>query len=303
MTSTLRVGLDIGATKILGAVIDADGTVIAQTRQDTRPGPDGVLDAATSVLDLLATSLDGALPSHIGIGIPGIVDRDRGTVAHAVNLGLGGEWFPLADRLADRTGATVLVENDLNAATWGAHVLSGADDLAYLALGTGLAAGFVLSGRLRRGVHGAAGEIGHVPVDPAGARCSCGQRGCLELRASGSALSAAWPAQGEVPPAEALFAAAAAGNPEAVAARDRFAAGVADAVRMLSLAVDPAVIIIGGGVAHVGEPLLAAVTAALRAQAAASPFLAALGLADRLRMLPGQLPVGAIGAALIGNAE
>jgi glucokinase len=301
VTSTLRVGLDIGATKILGAVIDADGTVIAQTRQDTRPGPDGVLDAATSVLDLLATSLDGVLPSHIGIGIPGIVDRDRGTVAHAVNLGLGGEWFPLAGRLADRTGATVVVENDLNAATWGAHVLSGADDLAYLALGTGLAAGFVLSGTLRRGVHGAAGEIGHVPVDPAGPLCSCGQRGCLELRASGSALSAAWPAQGDVPPAEALFAAAAAGNSEAVAARDRFAAGVADAIRMLALAVDPGAIIIGGGVAHVGEPLLAAVTSALRSQAAASPFLAALGLADRVRLLPGQLPVGAIGAALIGN--
>jgi predicted NBD/HSP70 family sugar kinase len=303
VTSTLRVGLDIGATKILGAVIDADGTVIAQTRQDTRPGPDGVLDAATGVLDLLAISLDGALPSHIGIGIPGIVDRDRGTVAHAVNLGLGGEWFPLAGRLADRTGATVVVENDLNAATWGAHVLSGADDLAYLALGTGLAAGFVLSGTLRRGAHGAAGEIGHVPVDPAGPLCSCGQRGCLELRASGSALSAAWPAQGDVPPAEALFAAAAAGNTEAVAARDRFAAGVADAIRMLALAVDPAAIIIGGGVAHVGEPLLAAVTAALRSQAAASPFLAALGLADRVRLLPGQLPVGAIGAALIGNAS
>jgi predicted NBD/HSP70 family sugar kinase len=300
--SSLRVGLDIGATKILGAVIDADGTVIAQTRQDSLPGPDGVLDTAAVVLDRLATALDGALPSHLGIGIPGIVDRGRGTVAHAVNLGLGGDWFPLADRLADRTGATVVVENDLNAATWGAHVLSGADDLAYLSLGTGLAAGFVLSGVLRRGVHGAAGEIGHVPVDPAGPLCSCGQRGCLELRASGSALSAAWPAQGEVPPAAALFAAAAAGNPEAVAARDRFAAGVADAIRMLGLAVDPAAIIIGGGVAHVGEPLLAAVTAALRSQAAASPFLAALGLADRLRLLPGHLPVGAIGAALIGNA-
>jgi glucokinase len=299
----MRVGLDIGATKILGAVIDADGTVVTQSRQDTLPGPDGILNTATTVLDLLAAALDGALPSQIGIGIPGIVDRRRGTVSHAVNLGLGGDWFPLADRLADRTGATVVVENDLNAATWGAHVLSGADDLAYLALGTGLAAGFVLSGTLRRGVHGAAGEIGHVPVDPAGGLCSCGQRGCLELRASGSALSAAWPVQGKVPPAEALFAAAAAGNPKAVAARDRFAAGVADAIRMLSLAVDPAAIIIGGGVAHVGEPLLAAVTAALRSQAAGSPFLAALGLADRLRLLPGELPVGAIGAALIGNAE
>jgi predicted NBD/HSP70 family sugar kinase len=299
----MRVGLDIGATKVLGAVIGDGGAVAAQARQDTLPGPDGVLEAVTAVLDLLAAALDGALPAHIGIGIPGIVDRERGAVSHAVNLGLGGEWFPLADRLADRTGATVIVENDLNAATWGAHVLSGADDLAYLALGTGLAAGLVLSGTLRRGAQGAAGEIGHVPVDPAGGLCSCGQRGCLELLASGSALAASWPAAGDVPPAVALFAAAAAGNRQAVAARDRFAAGVADAVRMLGLAVDPAVIIIGGGVAHVGEPLLAAVTAALRAQAATSPFLAALDLASRTTLLPGRAPVGAIGAALIGTAK
>jgi glucokinase len=297
----MQVGLDIGATKALGAVIDADGTVVAQSRQNTLPGADGILKTAMTVLDSLAIAFDGVLPAHIGIGIPGIVDRKRGAVSHAVNLGLS-DWFPLADRLADRTGATVVVENDLNAATWGAHVLSGADDLAYLALGTGLAAGFVLSGKLRRGAHGTAGEIGHVPIDPAGTPCSCGQRGCLELRASGSALAAAWPAEGETPPATTLFTAAAAGNPEAVAARDRFAAGVADAVRLAGLAVDPDAIIIGGGVAHVGEPLLAAVTAALRAQAAASPFLASLDLASRTRLLPGQVPVAAIGAALIGNA-
>ncbi len=300
--SGLRVGLDIGATKVLGAVIGDGGAVIAQARQDTRPGPDGVLDTATAGLGQLAGALDGALPPHIGIGIPGIVDRSRGAVSHAVNLGLGGDWFPLADRLADRSGGTVIVENDLNAATWGAHVLSGADDLAYLALGTGLAAGLVLSGTLRRGARGAAGEIGHVPVDPAAGLCSCGQRGCLELLASGSALTAAWPVTGDAPPATALFAAARAGDPQAVAARDRFAAGVADAVRMLGLAVDPAVIIIGGGVAHVGEPLLAAVNAALRAQAATSPFLAALDLASRTTLLPGRAPVGAIGAALIGTA-
>ncbi len=299
----MRVGLDIGATKVLGAVIEPDGTVVVQSRQNTLPGANGILDTATNMLDSLAIALDGVLPSHVGIGIPGIVDRDRGAVSHAVNVGLGGDWFPLADRLADRIGATVLVENDLNAATWGAHVLSGADDLAYLSLGTGLAAGFVLSGRLRRGAHGAAGEIGHVPVDPGGTPCSCGQRGCLELRASGSALSAAWSGEGEAHPAVTLFSVAAAGNPEAITARDRFAAGVADAVRMVGLTVDPATIIIGGGVTHVGEPLLAAVAAALRAQAAASPFLAALDLASRIRLLPGQVPVGAIGAALIGNAR
>jgi predicted NBD/HSP70 family sugar kinase len=298
----MRVGLDIGATKVLGAVVDAEGTVIAQARHDTRPGADGVLASATAVLDSLALRLDGALPSHIGIGVCGIVDRDRGAVSHAVNLGIGGDWFPLAARLADRTGATVLVENDVNAATWGAHVLTGADDMAYISVGTGLAAGFVLSGSLRRGVHGAAAEIGHLPVDPRGPVCSCGQRGCLELSASGSTLAAAWPGDEQVPPAAALFAAAAAGDPEAVAVRDRFAAGLAGTVRIAGLTVGPAAIIIGGGVANVGEPLLEAVTAALRAQAAGSPFLAALDLAGRVSLLPGGVQAGAIGAALIGNA-
>jgi glucokinase len=211
----LRVGLDIGATKVLGAVVDADGTVVAQARQDTRPGAEGVLASATAVLDGLALRLDGALPPHIGIGVCGIVDRDRGAVSHAVNLGIGGDWFPLAARLADRTGAAVLIDNDVNAATWGAHVLCGADDMAYLSVGTGLAAGFVLSGSLRRGAHGAAAEIGHLPGNPDGPRCSCGQRGCLELYASGSTLAAAWPGDGQgeragqIPPAAGPVAAGA----------------------------------------------------------------------------------------------
>jgi glucokinase len=299
----LRVGLDIGGTKILGVVLDPDGTVVAQSRQGTQRGPEGVLASATAVLEHLAAALDGALPPRIGVGIPGIIDRNLGAVSHAVNLGLGADWFPLARLLADLAGATVVIENDLNAATWGAHVLSGADDLAYLSLGTGLAAGFVLDGVLRRGAAGAAGEIGHLPVDPAGPLCSCGQRGCLELSAAASALTAAWPTGDQTSPAAALFAAAGAGAPAAVAARDRFAAGVADAIRMLGLTVDPRVIIIGGGVAHLGEPLLAAVTAALRAQAATSPFLAAIDLAARVRLIAAGVPVGAIGAAMIGDAR
>jgi predicted NBD/HSP70 family sugar kinase len=298
----MRVGLDIGATKVLGAIVRGDGTVVAQEREVTARGPEGVLATATTVLDRLAAALDGALPTHVGIGFPGLVDRDRGTVSHAVNVDIGGDWFPLAERLAERTGGVVVVENDVRAATWGAHVLSGVDDLGYISLGTGLAAGFVLAGALRRGAYGAAGEIGHVPVTPGGPRCSCGQRGCLELAAAASAVTAAWPAAGGSSPAVALFAAAAAGDPEAVAARDRYAAAVADAIRMVGLVVDPSVIILGGGVTDLGEPLLAAATAALHAQAATSPFLAALDLAGRIRLLPDGLPVGAIGAALIGNA-
>jgi glucokinase len=303
MSTDRRVGLDIGATKILGAVVAADGAVLAQFREPTVPGPDGVLATATRVLDRLAAEFDGVLPSHVGIGFPGLVDRDRGAVSHAVNLGLGDDWLPLAERLAERTGAAVMVENDVRAATWGAHILSGADDLGYLSIGTGLAAGFVLGGVLRRGAAGASGEIGHVPVDPDGPLCSCGQRGCLELTAAASALTAAWPTDGEMSPAAAVFAAASAGDPRALAVRDHFAARVADAIRMLGLSVDPAVIVLGGGVTDLGEPLLAAVTAAVRAQAVTSPFLAAINLAARVRLLPAGVPAAAIGAAMIWDTR
>jgi glucokinase len=303
MTGELRVGLDIGGTKMLGVVVAADGAVVAQAREATVAGPDGVLATATRVLDRLAAEFDGVLPSHVGIGFPGLVDHDRGAVSHAVNLGLGGDWLPLADRLAERTGAAVAVENDVRAAAWGAHVVSGADDLGYLSIGTGLAAGYVLDGRLRRGAHGASGELGHVPVDPDGPLCSCGQRGCLELSAAASALTAVWTTDGELSPGAAVFAAASSGDPRAVAVRDHFAARVADAIRMLGLSVDPAAIILGGGITDLGDPLLTAVTDALRAQAATSPFLAAINLADRLRLLPAGVPAAAIGAAMIWDAR
>ena len=303
MITDRRVGLDIGATKILGAVVAADGAVLAQAREATVPGPDGVLATATRVLDQLAANFDGVLPSHVGIGFPGLVDRDRGAVSHAVNLGLGDDWLPLAERLSERTGAAVMVENDVRAATWGAHVVSGADDLGYLSIGTGLAAGFVLGGVLRRGAYGASGEIGHVPVDPQGRVCSCGQRGCLELFAAASALTAAWPADGDVSPAAAVFAAAAAGDAAGIVIRDAFCARVADAIRMLGLSVDPAAIFLGGGITDLGQPLLAAVTAALREQAVASPFLAAINLAARVRLLPAGVPAAVIGAAMIWDAR
>jgi glucokinase len=227
---------------------------------------------------------------------------ERGSVKHAVNLGVDGDWVLVGDLLTERLGVPVLVENDVNAAALGAVTLSGKQDLVYLSIGTGLAAGIVLGGRLRRGDHGAAGEIGHVPVDPGGLACQCGQRGCLETLASGRALATAWP-ESDLPAAQAVFGAAGVGDERAIAVRDRFAAGVADAVRVLSLTVDPQTVVLGGGVSQVGEPLRLAVAAALRAQAATSPFLASLALADRLRVVPTGYPVAAVGAALLGRSD
>ncbi len=156
--------------------------------------------------------------SSIGIGIPGLVDTASGEVAHAVNLGV--DRLPLGGVLAERLGVRVRVENDVKAASLGAYDLLGlTGTMAYLNLGTGMAAGIVVDGRLWRGTSGIAGEIGHIPIDPAGAECACGQRGCLETVASGSGIARQWPTADPLP-ARSLFEAAAAGDGEARAIKD-----------------------------------------------------------------------------------
>ncbi len=300
MTSELGVGLDIGGTKTLGLVLDAEGAILAEVREPTEPGAQGIVRSAARVFEALRVATGQRLEGAVGVGIPGVVDVRQGAVKHAVNLGVSGDWLPLRTLLAERLGVPVVLENDVNVAALGAAALDDASDLVYLSIGTGLAAGLVLEGRLRRGDHGAAGEIGHVPVDPNGTVCQCGQRGCLETIVSGSALAAAWPSV-DVPPAQALFAAAQSGDPAAIAARDRFSAGAASAIRLLSLTVDPASIVLGGGVSQLGEPLRAAVAQALLEQAASSPFLASLDLAGRLRVVPSDYPVAAVGAAYLGR--
>jgi predicted NBD/HSP70 family sugar kinase len=294
-------GLDIGASKTLAVAIADDGRVLAQVRASTEAGPDGVLRTAEEVVHRLRDATGHGPTWPVGVGVPGLVDSGNGSVKHAVNLGLDGDWLPFGTRLAERLDHEVALENDVNAAALGAAAVCGVRDLALLSIGTGLAAGLVLDGRLRRGMHGAAGEIGHVPVDPTGLACPCGQRGCLETVASGSALAAAWPTAAG-PPAKMLYAAAAAGDARAIDVRDRFAAAVAAAVRLLGLAVDTDAVVLGGGVTQVGRPLLDSVREALLRHARGSEFLSSLALDQRLRIVPADKPVAAIGAALLGRS-
>ncbi|NYD23606.1 ROK family protein [Kineococcus aurantiacus] len=307
-TGTVRVGLDIGGTKIDGVALGPGEEVLATRRS---PTPHGVVDVVacatalvTGLLDDLAGGLAGGLAGPVrlegvGIGVPGLVDPADGTVRSAVNLGFGPGPVDLAGMLSVAVGGVpVVVENDVKATTWGAHtLLAPAGDLALLSLGTGLAAGLVVNGELLRGAGAAAGEIGHLALDPQGHRCNCGQRGCLETVAAGSALRRDWPHGGEGRSADHLFAAVAAGDPAAVAVLDRWSAGVALAVRTLGLTFDPSVVVLAGGVAAVGEPLRRSVAGALRRQAAGSAFLRGLALDERLALLPPGRPVAAIGAA------
>ncbi|QTE30400.1 ROK family protein [Pengzhenrongella sicca] len=301
------IGLDIGGTKVLGVLLGADDVVVGSVRLPTVRGVDGVVATASAAVRALLAGA-GIAPGAageavaVGVGVPGVVDPAAGTVAHAVNLGLPGEATPLARLLSGSLGgAPVRVENDLNAAVLGVARALAATDLAFLALGTGIAAGLLLDGRLRRGAFGAAGEIGHLPYRLDGLVCPCGQHGCLELYASGASLDARWPAAVGTPPPAALFAAAAAGDPAATVLRDEFARAVAAAVRILVLTTDVEHVVLGGGVSEVGEPLLAAVVHALTVQAGESAFLGSLNIAARVRLPPAGSPVAAIGAALVAR--
>lgn len=308
--TTWSVGLDVGGTKTLALLLDDAGRIGAQRRLGTVGGPAGVVATCVRAVDelLVTAGVHRDALVGVGLGLPGIIDPARGSVARAVNLALADEQPLAAQVAAGLGGVPVRLENDLNAAVLGArHMLAVAgesvDDLAFLALGTGLAAGLLLDGVLRRGAHGAAGEIGHLVHVPGGAPCKCGQRGCLERYASGSALDAAWPGVDGRPAPVELFAAARAGDERAIAVQQSFVGAVASAVRVLVLTCDVQRVVIGGGVSELGRPLLDALVGRLEQEAAASPFLADLNIAGRVRLAPPGVPVGAVGAALVGRRE
>ncbi len=168
--------------------------------------------------------------------------------------------------------------------------------IGYLNLGTGLAAGIVIDGAPLRGVHGFAGEVGHLPIDRLGRACPCGQSGCLETVASGAALQAHWNTDGDRS-GRGLLAAADAGSASAVEALGHLARGAASAIRVLSIAFDPDSIVIGGGLRLLGEPLFGPILTQLDAWAAESRFLSRLEMSARVRALPEDNPAAAIGAA------
>lgn len=309
MAGSLIAGLDVGGTKTLTVVVDGDGTVVAEYRRPTDSrGAEGLLATVTDAL-IQATAGLGIAPTElaaVGIGVPGLVDPASGMLRHAVNLGIGDGPLDLAGAVSQVVAAPVTVANDTNLAALGASaVFGGVGDLAYLSLGTGVSVGLVLGGEMRPGVHGVAGEIGHLPIDPQGEVCECGQRGCLETVVSGAAIARRWPGTTSPDgrgPMTALLVAAASGDAKAIAVRDEVCGSMAIAVALVAQSIDPELVVLGGGAAAAGAPLLEAVQAALRRRAAVSPLLAAFNFADRLAIVPSGTPVGALGAARAARA-
>ena len=301
----MRVGLDVGGTKTDAVAVDDGGSIAGRIRIPTGWGPDAVAQTVVDAVRRLGSDagVDLGAVRSVGVGIPGQIERDTGRVVHAVNLGV--EALDLVDAVTPRLGVPVRVENDVKAAALGAHALHRASrgdaprSMAYLNLGTGVAAGIVTDGLLWRGARGTAGEVGHISIDPAGPVCRCGQRGCIEAFAGGGAVAERWERPSALPVRD-VFDAADAGDPAARRLRADLARGVAAAVRVLVLTADVDIVVLGGGVTALGDRLMTDVAAELSASAEASPFMRSLHLAERVELLPPGSPAAALGAALMG---
>lgn len=304
----MRLGFDVGGTKTDGVVVAPNGTVVARLRRPTGWGAAAVTATLIELAGELAAQV-GIEPAHarsIGIGMPGQVAQGTSTVTHAVNLGI--DTLDLGAAIGPVFGIPVHAENDVKAAALGAYALHSAglhaparrpETMAYLNLGTGVAAGLVSGGALWRGSRGAAGEVGHLSVDPNGPLCRCGQRGCIEAFAGGGAVADRWGIPGALPVRD-VFDAADAGDRRAAQIRDGVAYGIAAAIRVLVLTSDAESVVLGGGVTALGDRMLAPVMSELESSAAASTFLRSLRLVERIDVLPPGSPAAALGAALLG---
>lgn len=305
MTAPALLGVDIGGTSTEAVVVTDGLTVLGHTTVPTgRGNPQLILEAvmAAGRGAMAEASVDRVTAA--GVGVPGVVDPVAGTTRHAVNLGIEDDALDIGPAVSAVFGVPCHVENDARTAAHGAFTLArrtdpGLRSLAYVGVGTGISAGFVLDGELYRGGGGTAGEIGHVVADPGGPPCRCGLDGCLEAIASGNAV-AAWDSS-DGHGMSALFATAAAGEPGAVAAAHRVAAALARALYGLVLSHDVGRIVLGGGAIRHTPALVDAIGQALAAIETASPLAADLSPTTRLSIADPTLPIGAIGAAALAG--
>ena len=186
---SFAIGVDIGGTKISAGVVASDGQLQGVTTVPTPPG------AANDVVVMILLDLIQRLRLRnpdvgaIGIGAAGAVEWPEGAIRWAPNNDYRD--FPLRRIIEQNAALPTIVDNDANAATWAEAQLGRGgpySNMTFLTVGTGVGAGLVINGQLYRGRSGMAGELGHMIVDPTGERCGCGSRGCLEVKASGSAL-------------------------------------------------------------------------------------------------------------------
>lgn len=311
MLPVISIGLDVGGTKVLAVAIDParPEAVVAEGRVPTPEGGAGLVDVLLDLVDSL-----GVAPASIGVGVPGLVDR-TGMLHMGPHLHRMHE-VPLATLLRDRSGVAAVVDNDANChalAELAAGAALGAAEALVVTLGTGIGAGIITDGRVLRGAHGYAGEPGHMVVDPTGPPCPCGKRGCWERFASGTGLGrlardaaeagrldAAVVLAGGDPEAvrgEHVTAAARAGDEQSQVVLDELAFWIGLGLANLVNVLDPAVIVIGGGLVEAADLLLPEVRRQL------ARLVMAGSQRPEVPVVPAALGerAGAIGAALLAT--
>ncbi|MDQ1545543.1 MAG: glucokinase [Actinomycetota bacterium] len=265
------IGIDIGGTKIAGALVDDEGEILVEER---RPTPAGDASAIVdTVVEMIGRLAEGREVAAAGVAAAGFIDAAQSTVYYAPNINWRNE--PLRRRLLDRVDIDITVDNDANAAGW-AEFRYGAgrlySDMTMLTLGTGVGGAIVTQDRLFRGGFGAGAEIGHVRVVPDGLPCGCGARGCIEQYGSGRALlrmanaiadvggiglglAEARRATGELT-GDQVGELIGAGDPGALQALRELGGWLGAACASLAAVLDPQVFVFGGGVAMAGDVLL-----------------------------------------------
>lgn len=274
MTLQQVLGVDLGGTNIRVAVINADGTMSHKSRTPTKSelGPDGVIERIADLVNQVADTADLSVDVPVGVASPGPLNPRTGVVHFTPNLP-GWRDVPFTQKLGALIDRPVTLANDGNCATLGEARFGsakGVNNLVYLALGTGIGGGVISEGVLIDGKNGLGAEIGHTLVSIDGPRCNCGSIGCLEAYAAGWAIQAeakkvATTADGDLLleiagsgqiHAGVVAKAAEAGHPASIAILERAGRALGASIGSFINMFDPEMVVIGGGVAALGELLL-----------------------------------------------
>ncbi len=291
------LGLDLGGTKILAAVVE-DGHILARQHHPTpRTGYTAVVDALTRAAQTLLRDYPDV--TRVGLGSPGPLDIRAGKVVFAPNIP-GMEDVPIAADLSERLGLDVALENDANAAGYAEHLYGAAKNLqssVYITISTGIGGGIFVGDRVVRGAYGVAGEVGHVTLEPGGPLCGCGHYGCWEAVAAGRALARdASHAYGFALTTEEVFRRAQAGERLALKVVDQAAMYTGLGLANLVKTLDPDGFVLGGGIMRTGKFYLDKV------QAAADTFVQGFPTA-KLHLAQLGTDAGVIGAASVAARE
>lgn len=306
----LSIGIDIGGTKILGALVDAQGKVLEELRVPSpAQDPDLMVDTVVQLIEDLTAKASDVI-AGVGVAAAGFIDADQSHILYAPNLNWRNE--PMRDRLQQRVTHPVFIENDANAAGWAEYKFGagrGSKDMVMLTLGTGVGGAVIADYKLRRGGFGIGGELGHVRVVQDGRLCGCGRKGCVEQYASGTAVlkAAKKLANSQGPMGQRLaelagdkeltghnvYQALLEGDPGALSIVRTAADYLAQAMGTIQAVLDPQVYVIGGGLSEAGDIILDPIREAL------SQNLPAKGFRPEPKIVAAQFTnqAGVIGAA------